>query len=222
MRRWLRSRIDRLLLADQRYAFLFEADKSGEVVSLDCETTGFNPLADDVISVAAVKIRNRRILASQAFRAVIRPGAPMEASAIKVHQLREQDVARGLTIREVLPELLRFIGSRPLVGYWVAFDVKMLNKYVFSLLNIHLPNRLIDISKLYYDRKFGAAPPGTRIDLRYATILADLALPARVQHDAFEDALGAAESYLVLQDMCERGVRLSRYASVGHDAIPLA
>jgi DNA polymerase-3 subunit epsilon len=146
----------------------------------------------------------------------------MEASAIKVHQLREQDVARGLTIREVLPELLRFIGSRPLVGYWVAFDVKMLNKYVFSLLNIHLPNRLIDISKLYYDRKFGAAPPGTRIDLRYATILADLALPARVQHDAFEDALGAAESYLVLQDMCERGVRLSRYASVGHDAIPLA
>jgi DNA polymerase-3 subunit epsilon len=222
MRRWLRSGIDRLLLADQSYAFLFEPDRSGEVVSLDCETTGFNPLADDVISIAAVKIRNRRILASEAFRAVIRPGAPMEASAIKVHQLREQDVAQGLTIREVLPDFLRFIGSRPLVGYWIAFDVKMLNKYLFSLLNIHLPNRLIDVSKLYYDRKFGAAPPGTRIDLRYATILADLALPVRAQHDAFEDALGAAEAYLVLEDMRERGVRLPRRVPIGQSSIPLA
>jgi DNA polymerase III subunit epsilon len=223
MRRWLRSGIDRLLLADQSYAFLFEPDRSGEVVSLDCETTGFNPLADDVISIAAVKIRNRRILASEAFRAVIRPGAPMEAGAIKVHQLREQDVAQGLTmIREVLPDFLRFIGSRPLVGYWIAFDVKMLNKYLFSLLNIHLPNRLIDVSKLYYDRKFGAAPPGTRIDLRYATILADLALPVRAQHDAFEDALGAAEAYLVLEDMRERGVRLPRRVPIGQSSIPLA
>src|SRR5262249_59385555 len=131
---WLHPKIERWLLADQRYAFLFQPDASGELVSLDCETTGFNALADDVISIAAVKIRNRRILASQAFRAVIRPGAPMEASAIKVHQLREQDVAQGLTIREVLPAFLQFIGNRPLIGYWIAFDVRMLNKYVFSLL----------------------------------------------------------------------------------------
>jgi DNA polymerase-3 subunit epsilon len=207
---WIRQKIDRLLLADRRYAFLFQPDKSGEIVSLDCETTGFNWLADDVISIAAVKIRGTRILASRAFRAMVRPGAPMEAGAIKVHQLREQDVARGRTMPEVLPDFLEFIGSRPLVGYWIAFDVRMLNKYLFGMLNIHLPNRQIDISKLYYDRKFGSAPPGTRIDLRYATILADLKLPARAQHDAFEDALGAAESYLVLEDMRERGVRLPR------------
>jgi DNA polymerase III subunit epsilon len=219
---WIRPKIDRLLLADRNYAFLFQPDKSGEIVSLDCETTGFNPMADDVISIAAVKIRGTRILASQAFRALIRPGAPMEASAIKVHQLRQQDVARGRTMREVLPDFLRFIGSRPLVGYWIAFDVQMLNKYLFSLLNVHLPNRQIDVSKLYYDRKFGSAPPGTRIDLRYATILADLGLPSRAQHDAFEDALGAAESYLVLEDMRERGVRLPRQWPAAYGGMPLA
>jgi DNA polymerase III subunit epsilon len=219
---WIRPKIDRLLLADRNYAFLFQPNKSGEIVSLDCETTGFNPMADDVISIAAVKIRGTRILASQAFRALIRPGAPMEASAIKVHQLRQQDVARGRTMREVLPDFLRFIGSRPLVGYWIAFDVRMLNKYLFSLLNVHLPNRRIDVSKLYYDRKFGSAPPGTRIDLRYATILADLGLPSRAQHDAFEDALGAAESYLVLEDMRERGVRLPRQWPAAYGGMPLA
>ena len=206
-------KIDRMLLADRSYSFLFEPDTTGEVVSLDCETTGFDPLADDVISIAAIKIRGQRILTSEAFQAVLRPGAPMEPGAIKVHQLREQDVAHGQTIRKMLPEFLRFIGSRPLVGYWIAFDVRMLNKYLLSLLNVHLPNRLIDVSELYYERKYAAAPPGTRIDLRYASILADLKLPALPQHDAFVDAIGAAEIYLVLEDLRKRGARLPRAQS---------
>jgi DNA polymerase-3 subunit epsilon len=210
------------LLADSSYRFLFEPDSTSELVSLDCETTGFDYAADDVISIAAIKIRASRVLTSEAFQAVIRPGAPMEANAIKVHQLREQDVARGRTIREVLPDFLRFIGSRPLVGYWIAFDVRMLNKYLFSMLNVHLPNRMIDVSKLYYERKYATAPPGTRIDLRYASILADLKLPALPQHDAFVDAVGAAEIYLVLEDLRKRGVWLPRRPTGASAHFPLA
>jgi len=210
MLRWIRRKIDRLLLADQSYAFLFEREEADEVVSLDCETSGFNILADDVVSIAAIKIRGSQLLTSQAFRAIVRPGAAMEASAIKVHHLREQDVAHARPMRQVLPDLLRFIGNRPLVGYWIAFDVRMLNKYLFSMLNIHLPNRLIDVSELYYERKYGNAPPGTAIDLRYASILADLGLPALPQHDAMNDAVGAAEMYVILKDKRARGVRIPR------------
>ena len=50
------------------------------------------------------------------------------------------------------------------------------------------------------------------VDLRYASILADLGLPALPQHDAFADAVGAAEIYLVLEDLRRRGVRLPRKA----------
>jgi len=219
---WMRRKIDRLLLADQRYAFLFERNETDEVVSLDCETSGFDILADDVVSVAAIRIRGARILTSEAFQAVVRPGAAMEASAIKVHHLREQDVAHARPMRQVLPELLQFIGNRPLVGYWISFDVRMLNKYLFSLLNIHLPNRLIDVSELYYERKYGKAPPGTAVDLRYASILADLCLPALPQHDCMNDALGAAEMYLILEDMRARGVRIPRRRDVGPDNFAVA
>jgi DNA polymerase-3 subunit epsilon len=208
--RRFRAAFDRLLLADNAYAFLFKQDDSGEVVSLDCETSGFNILADDVISIAAIKIRGSRILTSEAYQALLRPGAAMDVSAIKVHQLREKDVAQGRTIREVLPELLHFIGSRPLVGYWVSFDERMLNKYLYSMLNIHLPNRQIDVSELYYERKYGNAPPGTAINLSYAAILSDLKLPLLPQHDAFNDALSAAQMYVILQDMQRRGVRIPR------------
>ena len=167
-------------------------------------------MADDVISIAAFKIRGSRILTSQAFQVVIRPTTPMEANAIKVHHLREQDLARAQPMRKVLPDFLHFIGSRPLVGYWIAFDVRMLNKYLFNFLNIHLPNRRIDVSALYYDRKYRNAPPGSAIDLRYLSILKDLGLPPLPQHDALNDALGAAQMYVILKDMCDRGMRIPR------------
>ena len=73
--RALWRKIGPVLLADHRYRFLFEPDDSGEVVSLDCETTGFNYVADDVISIAAIKIRGSRILTGESFQAIVRPGA---------------------------------------------------------------------------------------------------------------------------------------------------
>ena len=215
MLRALRRRIDRVLLSDRSYDFLFRPDDGGEVVSLDCETSGFSILADDVISIAAIRIRGSRILTSEAFHVLVRPSAAMEASAIRVHHLREQDVVGARTMQQVLPEFLRFIGNRPLVGYWISFDVRMLNKYLFTWLNIHLPNRRIDVSELYYERKYGAAPPGTAVDLRFAAILADLGLPALPQHDAFNDALGAAEMYVILEDMRRRKARIPRARQAG-------
>jgi DNA polymerase-3 subunit epsilon len=116
MFRWIRRTVDRIVLTDRSYRFLFREDDSGEVVSLDCETTGFDPWVDDIISIAAIVIGGSRIRTSTAFRAIVRPEATMRESAIKVHQLRKQDVAHGRPMGEVLPELLRFIGSRPLVG----------------------------------------------------------------------------------------------------------
>jgi DNA polymerase-3 subunit epsilon len=216
----LRRLFDRVALNDQSYAFLFARSKSDEFVSLDCETTGFNPAVDDVISVAAIPITGNRIGTSQAFRAVIKPEAVLEGSSIKVHQLRKKDVEQGRHMRHVMPELLRFIGNRPLVGYWIAFDASMLNKHVFRLLNIHLPNQQIDVSDLYYDRKYGNAPPGTAVDLRFAAILADLRLPSLPAHDAFNDAVMAAQAFLLLRDMQARGMRVTRPAST--HSLPMA
>ncbi len=202
--------VNRMALSDRSYRFLFEAEPGNETVSLDCETTGFDHWVDEIVSIAAIRISGTRILASSAFRALVRPEVAMRPDSIKVHQLRQQDIAQARPMTDVLPELLHFVGSRPLVGYWIQFDVRMLDKYMLAMLNTRLPNRRIDVSELYYDRKYSHAPPGTRVDLRYAAIRADLKLPARPQHNAFDDALGAAEMYLLLDDLRERSVRLPR------------
>ena len=194
----------RASLGDHSYKFLFEPGPPGE-------TTGLDTRSDEILSVAAVVVRGSRILTSEAFRAVVRPEdvGPSSAS-IKVHGLRRRDVAEGRPMRLVLPELLRFIGGRPLLGYYIDFDATMLDRYVLMQIETKLPNPRIEVSRLYYDRKYGDAPPGTTLDLRFATIRADLGIPDLGQHDAFSDAVMAAMMYLQLRDLQARGVRLPR------------
>lgn len=199
-----------LALKDRRYEFLFDRMGTEEVVSVDCETTGLDPKVDDIVSIAAVKIKGQRILTSEAFEATVNPAAKMKAEAIKVHKIVPSDTAGQEPIYRVLPDFLRFIGNRPLVGYWIDFDVRMINKPLARMLNIRLQNPLIDVCDLYFDRKFGNAPPGTKLDLRFAAIREDLDLPVLGAHDAYNDAVSTAQMYLILTDMKARGVRVKR------------
>jgi DNA polymerase III subunit epsilon len=197
-------------IGDQSYRFMFKPGPANEVVAIDCETTGLDVRTDDIITIAAIRICGSRILTSERFEAVVRPDADMQAEAIKVHRLRQADVAHGPLIWKVLPQFLHFVGGRPLVGYYVDFDIAMLDKYILGFIGIELPNPRIEVSKLYYERKYGDASPDTAIDLSFAAILKDLGIPPLAQHDAFNDALMTAMIYVALRDMKQRGVRIAR------------
>jgi len=208
------ARISRALarrrLKDPAYGFLFEPGPPDEAISLDCETTGLDRRKDEIVSVAAVKIRGRQVVTSEAFTATVRCQAAINPTAIKVHGLRESDVAMGKAMAQVLPELIRFIGGRPLVGYYIDFDVAMINRYLRAWLGVGLPNPQWEVSGLYYDRKYGNAPPGTHVDLSFASIARDFGIELIDQHDELADATTAALMHVMLKDMQTRRVRIPR------------
>ena len=192
-RHWWRRR-----LRDPRFAFLCEPDASGEVVSIDCETTSLVVAQAELLAVAAIRIRNTRILASERLELIVRPQVRPSGQGVLIHRLRPIDVAKGLPADEAIERVLHFIGGRPLVGYYLEYDAAVLNQYVRPRLGVPLPNRRIEVSALYYDAKARRSPPGSHIDLRFATIRAELGLPELAEHDAFNDALAAAMMYLRL------------------------
>ena len=202
-------------LKDPAFAFLFEPGPPDEAVSIDCETTGLDRSRDEIISVAAVRIKGARVLTSEAFCATVRCATPINPQAIKVHKLRERDVAVGRAMAEVLPALLRFIGGRPLIGYYLEFDVAMLNRYVRAWLGVGLPNPQLEVSGLYYDRKYGDAPPGAHVDLSFSEIARDLKIDLVDQHDALADATTTALMYVMLRDMQARRAHIHRAPFTG-------
>ena len=191
-------------LADARYRFMWDTPPTDEWVALDCETTGLNTRSDEIIAISAVRIQGDRILTSQRLELLVRPEGAVPADSIRVHRLRGQDVAGGLPAHEAVQQLLHFIGSRPLVGYYLEFDVAMLNRVLFPMLGVRLPQPQIEVSALYYDYKFrqlDAHQKDRSIDLRFATLMHDLDLPEREAHNALNDAVMAALAFTKLRHL---------------------
>ena len=90
--------------------------------------------------------------------------------------------------KEAIESFLRFIGPRKLVGYYLEFDVAMINKYAKEFIGATLPNPQTEVSALYFDKKndvFGSK----NVDLRFESIMKELDLPIFGQHSAYYDAL---------------------------------
>ena len=202
----LRRGWQRRQLTDPRWRFLLDQPPPNEWVALDCETTGLDTRHDEIVAIGAVRIVGQRILTSERLELLVRPEKGVSAESIRVHRLRQQDVEAGVPAEEAMRRLLRFIGPRPLVGYYLEFDVAMLNRALKSTLGLTLPQPKIEVSRLYYDHKFRQLPPyqqhdNADIDLRFDTLMADLQLPRRDAHDALNDAVMAALAFIKLRQL---------------------
>ena len=196
-------------LVDPRFRFMWDAPPDNEWVALDCETTGLDTKTDDIIAIGAVLIRDNRIMTSERLELLVRPDKQVvSADSVRVHRLRGQDVAQGLSSTEAVHKLMHFIGSRPLVGYYLEFDVAMINSVVRPLLGVGLPQPKIEVSALYYDYKYQQLEHLLRdsatIDLGFVSLMNDLGLPLWPAHDALKDAIMAALAFIKLRQLQQR------------------
>ena len=198
----IKRSLNRRRLRDARYAHLFEPCEDGDVVVLDTETTGLNPKQDTILSVGAVIVREGRVLMSEAFERFIRPQSSISEASIKIHHLRACDLEHAEAPEVVIPDLLDFIGNRPIVGYYIGFDHAILSRYTRRLIGSALPNPTVELSSMYY-RRYRKESSYEFVDLKFDTIMKTLSLPHLGKHDALNDAIMSALMYLKLQTMPE-------------------
>ena len=186
-------------LKDDKYLYLFDKPHEDEYVCFDCETTGLDTKLDDIISIGAVIIKNNTIVSSKKFVRFVKPKTKLQAEAIKIHHIRECDLEEAEDIDEVIEEFVEFIGNRTLVGYFLEFDIAMVNKYLKPKIGINLPNKNHEVSAIYYDYKIERIPQAN-IDLRFDTIMDDLQIPVMGKHDAYNDAVMTALIFIKLSN----------------------
>ena len=195
------------------FDFIFSEEISGSYVCFDCETTGLDPKKDKIVSLSAIRIQGNQVLTSQSLNLLIEQDALITPDSIVVHHIRNIDVveresssARLMTEKQAVKEFLEFIKGSTLVGYYLEFDVAMVNQVIKPWLGVNLPNRQVEVSALYYDHvvclaqrsgQQGLQQPN--VDLTFDKILHKLKLPNIGQHDAFSDALMTALIFVKLQ-----------------------
>ncbi|MFC6669779.1 3'-5' exonuclease [Marinobacterium aestuariivivens] len=196
--RTIRRFKDRLDHRGGPHAELFESYQGDELVSLDCETTGLDVRSAEIISIGAVKIRGKRVLTSERLDIKLKPPASLTGDSIKIHKIRASDLADGIEMDEALEQLLAFIGNRPILGYYINFDVRMLDKYLRPRYGFGLPNRTIELSHVYHDIIKWKSVGGS-VDLRFDTIASKLEVPIIERHTALGDAITVALMYVRLK-----------------------
>jgi DNA polymerase-3 subunit epsilon len=192
----IKGYFDKKNLKDERYRYLFD-EPLDEYICFDVETTGLDTKKDDIISIGAVLIRDNKILTSKKFERFVKPESELTGESIKIHRIRGCDLEGAAKIDGVIDEFLEFIGNRRLVGYYLEFDMAMVNRYIKPRLGINLPNEQIEVSALYYDYKIEFIPQG-HVDLRFDTIMKELELPIMGKHDALNDAIMTAMIFIKL------------------------
>lgn len=189
-------------LTNEEYSFLFADVLKNEFVSLDCETTGLNVKKDEILSLGAVKIIDNTIELSNSFERFVRPTKNITAESIKIHHIRPCDIENGLEAKIAIEEFLHFLGNKTLIGYYIEFDIAMINKYTKAIIGTTIPNQSIELSTMYYKR-YQKRSSHEFVDLKFDTIMQSLNLPRLGQHDALNDAIMSAMMYLKLKDIPE-------------------
>jgi len=195
MRKWNLSR-----LTDEKYAYLFDEPEANEYVCLDCETTGLNPRKDEILSIGAVKIKDNKIIMRETINIFVKPSKNIDHESIKIHHIRPIDLQNALEPKEAIFKLLDFIGNRPIVGYYIDFDISMISKYTKKYIGIKLPNESIEVSSMYYKTRKRSSEYEF-IDLKFDTIMKNLDIPTLGKHDAFNDAIMTSMIFLKLRDL---------------------
>jgi DNA polymerase III subunit epsilon len=163
-------------MTDERFAFLRRAAADGDAVALHIEADSFDAATATPQRIAAVRISGNHIQSGH--RCLIDCTTPPHPDQI---------------IR-----LLRQIGGRPIVGFFVEFSMTLLNRLTLPLTGAALTNARTEISSLYYEYK-PKTPGKNVVDLRLASILQDLHLPPRPTPGAVDTAVASALIWLRLR-----------------------
>lgn len=98
-------------------------------VVFDTETTGLDPVKDEIVQIGAVRVLNGRLVASEAFDTLVDPGRPIPATAARVHGITAAIVAGAPSPGEAVASFHRFARGETLVAHNAPFDLAFLTRH---------------------------------------------------------------------------------------------
>lgn len=180
--------------------FADHALKELSYVAFDLETTGLRPAeGDEVVSIAAVRIVNGRILTAETFERLVNPGRPVPETSVRFHGITDAMVRDKPPFAMVLPAFHRFAADAVLVAHNAAFDLSFLHRAADKATPFDQP--IVDTLLL------SAYLHPEEADHSLDAIAARLGLDVVERHSALHDSLLTAAILLQLLDQCEqRGI----------------
>jgi len=126
----------------QKTTVLLEALYLNSFIALDLETTGLTPGKDAITEISAYRFDNGQPV--EEYATLVNPLKKIPLEIVELTGITDEMVASAPTIDTVLPELMDFIGSLPLVGHMIKFDISFLEEDLKKIQHHSIKNDIYD------------------------------------------------------------------------------
>ncbi|NLV74597.1 MAG: DNA polymerase III subunit epsilon [Chloroflexi bacterium] len=156
-------------------------------VALDLETTGLDRNRDAIIEIGMVKFRGSTVL--ETFTSLVNPQRPLPLKIQQLVGLSDADLADAPPLRALVGKVIAFVGTHPVVGHNIEFDLGFLRRN-----DLLLNNLAIDTFEL----ATMLLPQAGRYGLEHLAGL--LGIQTERWHRALNDAHATMELFIALTE----------------------
>lgn len=156
-------------------------------ISLDLETTGFDPAVDKIIEFGAIKFDMNEQHESLTF--LINPGVVLPQIVTHITNITNDDLKNAPSIDAKTKEIIAFIGDLPIVGHNIQFDMNFLTHNLIELKNKFYDTQQLAGILLPYMPSYSLEILTKKLNLTHAE-----------KHRALDDAVAAMELFLKLTE----------------------
>lgn len=113
---------------------------------IDLETTGLSPEYDDIIELAAIKVRHGNIVDS--FQQLVNPGYRISSFITGLTGITNEMLTGQPNLKETINKYVEFLGEDIIIGHNVNFDVNFIYDKLFKLTNRYFSNSFVDTMRV--------------------------------------------------------------------------
>lgn len=173
-----------------------------EFVALDFETTGLNPLEDEIVSIGLVPFNTNKVYCRQASYWLVNPNQALGANSVVIHGITHSELDHAPRFQRVLGELLKALAGKMVVVHYNRIERDFLDRALRVRLGEGIRFPVIDtmaIEATLQRRRLGSLWKKLRgekpISIRLTNSRERYGLPSYKSHHALTDAIATAELF---------------------------
>jgi len=180
-----------------------------DYLSLDFETSGFDPETDSLLSVGYLPMHDQKLLLNEAAETFVNTAQNINPETAIINHIVPEMLEQGLPITEVMDNLFEAMLGKVIIVHGSIVEKRFLNHY----LTVHHklpPLPLLWVDTLQIEKSLQIYKSHSEAeDFRLASVRARHHLPEYSAHGALVDSLAAGELYLALLKKCFEGANSS-------------